>query len=210
MSRWTLAVVSAVVVGGGAVAGWRVDQLDDRLTSARAGVQARRETIEDVTARLEKTGNRLTAAQEELRTTRNRLRDESRELKRSQPCDGRFFAHVWLFPASGPVGTRVRFVGDCLVDRFNDTEKEIRAGSGIFLIRQLAETPGYEECEQIVDVSPFDIKIRNGRAEGHFTVGSEGSCFQQAERRLSVVPGVYELGIACRACLTSARFRVTP
>lgn len=65
------------------------------------------------------------------------------------------------------------------------------------------------ESEQLVGAGPFDIRIKNGRAEGFFTVQSEGNCFQQGGGPYPVVPGKYTVGIGCHACTTNSRFRVT-
>lgn len=137
-----------------------------------------------------------------------RIRSLKGGLRGRQKCRG---PNLWLDPKSGPIGTRVTFTGDCFVGRMYGTSERALGGYGIFLIRQLAETPGYSECEQIVGLAPLALRIeRNGRARGHFTVGKEGRCFQNGNGIRPVVPGPYRVGLGSHASTTGAWFRVTP
>ncbi|MCA1703573.1 MAG: hypothetical protein LC808_10075 [Actinobacteria bacterium] len=204
--------MSAIPLLTGAVAflGWRGTGLGQEVDEARIDASIQRHRLSGLTADLERT-------RDEFERSESRLADAQRKLRRlrqryvgRQPCSRWQGPHLWLIPSTGPVGTRVQFVGDCFVERFNDTSEDAKAGYGIFLIRQLADRHPSGECEQIVGGSPFDITISNGRAVGYFTVQGQGSCFQHDEGPFPVVPSVYEVGIGCHACSTNATFRVTP
>jgi hypothetical protein len=158
---------------------------------------------------MERAAERAAAAIEQSEAQLQKARDRRRVLQTNQRCSPVYVGHVWLFPKSGPVGTRVRFVGDCFVHEMTDSSKDVRGAYGIFLIRQLGDEHPSGECEQIVGAGPSDIRIKNGRAEGFFTVQSEGTCFQQRGDPYPVVPGKYSVGMGCHACATNARFRVT-
>ena len=107
-----------------------------------------------------------------------------------------------LVPDSGPVGTRVSIVIDCL-SGFED--QITHPAYGAFLIRDFGK---HAACELIAG-GPFQIKlVGRGRAAGWFTVGSQGACFQSGGKTRLVTPGVYGVGVGCHVC-ELATFRVT-
>ena len=210
MRRIGMAIAVAALLVLVAVLSWNLDRANYELRAARsdrARVQAETTSLSE---RMETAAERAATAIERAEAQLQKARDRLRGLRTKQQCSAAHVAHVWLFPASGPVGTRVRFVGDCFVVQGSSASpKDIRSAYGIFLIRQLGDEHPSGECEQIVGAGPSDIRIKNGRAEGFFTVQSEGTCFQQRGDPYPVVPGKYSVGMGCHACATNARFRVT-
>jgi hypothetical protein len=159
-------------------------------------------------AELEASRDRLADTDRTLTKTRDEYRKARRALRLSQECTNRYFAHVWLTPSSGPAGTEVSLFGDCFLDPSYDSEREIRAGFGLFLTRT-SERSGGKVCELNVGLSPFSLRVRNGRAQGHFVIGERVTCAQTSGKNRRVPPGLYRLNIGCHACSTSATFRVT-
>lgn len=202
--RWAISILLVVLVAVAALSTWKAvdtsnDLEDARLDAARLSNQA-----ESLSNGFDHAREELAGARKEAGTTAHALRSARRELRLSQPCDDG--PHIWVFPDSGPVGTRVRFVGDCFVSRYEDNGREVETSPyGIFLIR----TRAAEDCDELIVFSDdIDVAIRDGRAEGAFTVGDSGGCFQ-TDISMAPPPGEYKVGIGCHACSTNATFRVT-
>jgi hypothetical protein len=200
-----LAVLLVLIV----VLSWNLNRAHDKLNAARSDRGRTHAEVSSVPARLERAVERASIAIERSEVQLKKARDNRRALRKSQQCSPAYAGHLWLFPKEGPVGTRVRFVGDCFVHESTDSSRDFRSAFGITLIRQIGNRHPSGECEQIVGAGPFRIRIKNGRAKGFFTVQSEGSCFQQGGGPYPVVLGKYTVAIGCHACTTNARFRVT-
>jgi hypothetical protein len=129
-----------------------------------------------------------------------------------------------LRPASGPVGTYVTISGQLTPDQVRTYESEIQRPAYFSLITDVladcakdpydcsAGPPSLVGCELIVDlVHPLiTLDTTTGRVTGSFTVGGEGTCFQDRPSGDSQAtpPGRYDLAIGCHAC-SFARFRMT-
>src|SRR5918996_671331 len=199
MRRIGVAIAVAVLLVLVAVLSWNLNRVNDELSAARSDRTRVQAETTSLSKRMERAAERAAADLERSEAQLQKARDRRRRLRTNQQCSPTYVGHVWLFPEAGPVGTRVRFVGDCFVHEMTDSSKDVRGAYGIFLSRQLGAMHPSGECEQIVGGAPFDIRIKNGRAEGFFTVQSEGSCFQQRGGH-PVVPGKYSVGIGCHAC----------
>jgi hypothetical protein len=120
------------------------------------------------------------------------------DAARRQPC-GRpngASAHAELVPASGPVGTRVTIVLDCMIDGLADSIRN--PPYGLFMIRDFGSPL---TCE-LLAASPGDFihLVGGGRAVGRFVVARSGACFQGNGRTHRVTPGTYGIGVGCHAC----------
>jgi hypothetical protein len=188
-------VIAGILAGavGGLLMAASIDSLNDQLVTTRG-----------VLTHAESRIGRLEAALRRTSDENERLRES---VDRRQTCASRRSGsaggpHVWLLPDHGPVGTRVRFVGDCFL---NVSAQDVLGAYGIFLLHQFLRP---RECEIIAAPSRFALRIGNrGRAGGFFTVPSRGACFQHLYGR-RVTPALYSVGIGCHAC-TVAAFRVT-
>jgi hypothetical protein len=129
-----------------------------------------------------------------------------------------------LRPASGPVGTYVTISGQLTPEqvRANDPYfrhpayfnliTDVYAGCGEGPSECSAGPAGLAGCELIVGLSDplISLDAVTGRVSGSFTVGAQGTCFQD---RLTgypqaTLPGRYVLAIGCHAC-SFALFTVT-
>ena len=186
---------------------WQLRASRDDASRERVRAERLADALRGAGDELERSAEIAGSERAEVGRLERELRRLRRDRRSMQPCAGG--PHVWLLRPAGPVGTRVRFVGDCFVSSFYDTPKEALSGYGIFLIRQLGSRHPSGECEHIVGGRPFDIDIAKGRARGYFTVGAVGGCFQHDEGSYPTQPVPYEVGIGCHACSTSTTFRVT-
>jgi len=118
--------------------------------------------------------------------------------------------HGWhVRPASGPVGTVVRYDGTL-------PPGEVTGSRDIFVgLSTFTHLPGVGDCALIVflDHEHHRYDRRTRRIPGSFTVGSTGTCRQATSKAAAgihdVVPGNYALAVAAPAFVVG-EFRVTP
>jgi hypothetical protein len=213
MTRFARMLIGLSLVAIAALAWWIWD-LQDELKEARSQASELKVTRDNLEDRLNDVLDKVRMLRAAALDARVQSRELRHRLHRSQACNERYAGHLWLFPSSGPVGTRVHFVGDCFIFSAQSSRRGfVRSGfvrtDGIFLVRHLGGSDSSDECEQVVATVPFDLEIVRGRAEGFFTVGSEGTCSQQAEGSPQVQPGRYRVSVGCHACSTDGVFVVT-
>lgn len=110
---------------------------------------------------------------------------------------------VRIFPAAGPVGTRIDFVGECF-DHEAWLSTEGGGGYSIFLMR--TDLP---DCELLAGEEAHIRVGVLGDAEGWLRVPTDGSCFQ-ADAAHPVTPGRYALHAFCHVCeIRGGAFEVT-
>jgi hypothetical protein len=133
-----------------------------------------------------------------------------------------------LRPASGPVGTYVTISGQLNPEQVRANEPYFQHPAYFNLITDVwadcAKAPhaypydcsagpaSLAGCELIVGVIHplISLDTATGRVSGSFTVGGEGTCFQDrpTEHPQATLPGRYDVAIGCHAC-SFALFRVT-
>ena len=129
-----------------------------------------------------------------------------------------------LRPASGPAGTYVTISGQLNPEQvraddpyfrhpaYFDLITDVYAGCGKGPSECSAGPAGLAGCELIVGLSDplISLDAVTGRVSGSFTVGAQGTCFQDRPTGYpqATLPGRYDLAIGCHAC-SFALFTVT-
>lgn len=206
MNRWAVLAMT-VLLGVSGFLGWKVVSLDADLDDALGALDAKERASDAVSTRLDEANEGLSHAQTQAEIASEEMNKLQKRLSHSQYCRG---PRLWVFPKEAGVGDTVSFVGNCFIGPIYGSEKVLLRGYGLFLIRQLGDSPA-TECEQIVGTRPLEAKLNaDGTIEGTFTVGSEGNCFQHDEGPRPVVPGVYRIGLGCHACRARASLTILP
>jgi hypothetical protein len=137
-------------------------------------------------------------------------------------------AQLELRPASGPVGTYVTISGHFNPEQVRANEPYFQHPAYFSLI-----TDVWADCAKALRAYPYDcsagpaslagcelivglihplisLDTATGRVSGSFTVGGQGTCFQDrpTQHPQATLPGRYDLAIGCHAC-SLALFRVT-
>jgi hypothetical protein len=160
--------------------------------------EAQRELAQS-TRRLADLESRITDLNHSSARLKAAARAAGRDAARRQTCDlpAVTAAHAVLVPSSGPVGTPVSIVLDCM--RAGLAQAIRHPAYGLFMMRDFGSPLG---CELISGSPSNFIHLAAGRrAAGRLVVAPSGGCFQSNGQSHRVTPGVYLVGVGCHVCI---------